>query len=90
MTYPNMDLQSLPDTIDMRVGTDPVERAIQLSYWQLFAALQAVNAIAEGSQYPEKVVDAGEEANFDTQIGLLVTSLSTSLSYYTTIFSYVP
>jgi hypothetical protein len=42
MTYPNMDLQSLPADIDLRVGTDQAERALQLSYWQIWAGVQAL------------------------------------------------
>lgn len=90
MTYPNMDLQSLPNAIDTRVGTDPVERALQLAYWQCFAALQAVDNIINLGQYPELVEDAEETANFDTTIGTLRGELVSAIEDFVTIWSYVP
>ena len=86
MTYPNMYLQSLPAVIDLRVGTDPHERALQLSYWQVFAALQAVDAIVDNGWYPEAIVDAGEEANFDTEVGTLLTALTSAITQYNAIW----
>ncbi len=90
MTYPNMDLQSLPDSIDLRVGTDAVERTLQLSFWQAFAALQGIGAIQAGSQYPETIVQAGEEAAFDTAIDNLVTAFTTVQTQFNAIWALVP
>ena len=95
MTYPNMDLQSLPDVIDLRVGTDPVERTLQLSYWQVFAALQGTHWVNANPQLPEKVeqaIDAGTvtEAQFNTAISELETALTTAVAKYEEIWKMVP
>jgi hypothetical protein len=76
MTYPNMDLQSLPADIDLRVGTDQAERALQLSYWQIWAGVQAVNA--------------GDEAAFDTALTNLLTDLVAAMVHYDEIWAMVP
>ena len=90
MTYPNMDLQSLPAVIDLRVGTDAVERALQLSYWQMYAALQGVHAIDEGTQYPEQVVNAGEEVAFNAAIVTLKAALVAAGAQFDVIWALVP
>lgn len=90
MTYPNMDLQSLPDVIDLRVGTDPQERALQLSYWQVFAALQGIKFIQDMPQYPETIVNAEKETEFDTAIGNLLGELTSAVGYYNEIWEMVP
>ena len=91
MAYPNMDLQSLPgwDT-DLRVGTDPTERAIQLSYWQIWAGIQALHGIDEANSYPEAVVNASGTAAFDTAIAALVVDLVASMVHFDEIFALVP
>lgn len=90
MTYPNVDLQSLPQVIDLRVGSDPVERALQLSYWQVQAALWAINNINTSGQYPEAVVNAGDESSFDTSIDNLQADLVAAMVHYEEIWAYVP
>ena len=90
MTYPNMDLQSLPATIELRVGTDQAERALQLSYYQIWAGIQALNIIDEQGIRPEAVINAGEEANFDTSLDSLISALVGALVYFDEIWSYVP
>lgn len=90
MTYPNMDLQSLPSLIELRVGTDQAERALQLSYYQVWAGIQALNIIQDGGLYPEQVVNAGDEAAFDTAIGLLITDLVASMVHFDEIWAMVP
>jgi len=91
MAYPNMDLQSLPgwDT-DLRVGTDPTERAIQLSYWQIWAGIQSLHAIDEANSYPEQVVNAAGTAAFDTAIAALVVDLVAAMIHFDEIFALVP
>ena len=86
MTYTNMDLQSLPRGTDLRVGTDNVERSLQLGYWQAFATLQTIYAIESGSQYPEKVVAAGDETSFDTAITNLKGELTSAIGYFDEIW----
>lgn len=89
MTYPNVDLQSLPFT-ELDVGTDPVERSLQLAYTQCWAALMAIDAIYAGgttAQYPERVVGATEQGNFDTAVAGVRTELSSAIVYYKTIFA---
>ena len=73
----------------MRVGSDPVERALQLTHWHVFSALLAVKAINDGSAYPETIVNAGEEANFDIAITNLLTELTSAGTYYTAIWALV-
>lgn len=91
MTYPRMDLQSLPHwETDTRVGTDDVERQIQLAYWQFIAMLQAAKAISDGSQYPETVVNAEEETAFDTAVTNLLTDLTAAGVHFDEIFALVP
>jgi hypothetical protein len=90
MAYPNMDLQSLPDGIDLRVGTDQAERALQLSYWQIWAAIQTLHDIDTRNLYPEKVVNAGDESTFDTNITNLVTDLVASMVHFDAIWALVP
>jgi hypothetical protein len=90
MTYPNMDLQSLPSIVELRVGTDQAERALQLSYMQVWAAVQSLNIIDEGNLYPEQVVNAEATAAFDTAIGNLVTALVSATTYYDEIWAMVP
>ena len=87
MTYPNMDLQSLP-FLELSAGTDGVERKLQLSYSQVFAALQAVEVIYNGGttlRYPARVSTA-EESTFDTQIAAVRNALVTAVGGYQTIF----
>lgn len=90
MTYPNMDLQSLPSIVELRVGTDQAERALQLSYMQVWAAVQSLNIINEGGLYPEQVVNAGDEAAFDTALDNLITALVSATTYYDEIWAMVP
>jgi len=90
MTYPNMTLPGLPDVIDLRVGTDQAERSLQLSYWQVFAGMQALQFVIEGGLYPENVVNAGAEAAFDSAIATLVSSLSAADAQYKIIWALVP
>jgi len=90
MTYPNMTLPGLPDVIDLRVGTDQAERSLQLSYWQVFAGMQALQFIIEGGLYPENVVNAELEGDFDTAIALLVGYLSDADAQYKAIWAMVP
>jgi hypothetical protein len=90
MTYPNMDLQSLPANIDLRVGTDQAERTLQLSYWQVWAGIQSLNIIDNLGIRPEVVVNAGDEAAFDTALGNLIAELVAATVYYDEIFAMVP
>jgi hypothetical protein len=90
MTYPNMDLQSLPSLIELRVGTDQAERALQLSFYQVWAGIQALHIIKEGGLYPEQVVNASEESNFDTAIDALITDLVASMVHFNEIWAMVP
>jgi len=90
MTYPNMTLPGLPDVIDLRIGTDQAERALQLSYWQVFAGMQALQSIKEDGLYPETVVNAGEEAAFDTALAALIAALSAADAQYKAIWAMVP
>jgi len=90
MTYPNMTLPGLPDVIDLRVGTDQAERSLQLSYWQVFAGMQALQFIKEGGLYPETVVNAGDEGIFDTALNTLITALSAADAQYKAIWAMIP
>ena len=90
MTFPNIDLQSLPSDMELRVGTDQAERALQLAYYQVFAAIQALNYIDTEGLYPEKVVNSSNEGSFDTAIGLLVADLVASVTHFQTIFDLEP
>jgi len=90
MTFPNMDLQSLPAMIDLRVGTDQAERALQLSFWQVWAAVQSANMIKTMALYPEQVKNAGDEAAFDTAIDNLIAALVAATVEYDAIWAMVP
>ncbi len=90
MTYPNMDLQSLPADIDLRVGTDQAERALQLSYWQVWAGIQALKIIQDLGIRPEQVVNAGDEAVFDTALTNLLNDLVAAMVHYDEIWAMVP
>jgi len=90
MTFPNIDLQSLPSDMELRVGTDQAERALQLAYYQVFAAIQALNYIDTEGLYPEKVVNSSNEGSFDTAIGLLVADLVASMTHFQAIFAMEP
>ena len=90
MTYPNMDLQSLPANIDLRVGTDQAERTLQLSYWQVWAGIQSLNIIDDLGIRPEVVINAGDEAAFDTALDNLIAALVGATVYYDEIFAMVP
>ena len=90
MTFPNIDLQSLPGDMELRVGTDQAERALQLAYYQVFAAIQALNGIDVDGLYPEKVVNSSNESAFDTAIGLLVVDLVASMTHFQAIFAMEP
>ena len=89
MAYPNMDLQNLPDGIDLRVGTDPTERALQLSYWQVWAGIQALNAIDVANSYPEAVINAAGQTAFDSAITGLVADLVAAMVHYDVIWALV-
>ena len=90
MTYPNMDLQSLPADIDLRVGTDQAERTLQLSYWQIWAGIQSLNIIDDLGIYPEQVVNAGDETSFDTALDALLTDLVAAMVHFDEIWALVP
>ena len=90
MTYPNMDLQALPANIDLRVGTDQAERSLQLSYWQIWAGIQALNIIENLGIRPEQVVNAGDEAAFDTALDNLIADLVASMVHFDEIWAMVP
>jgi hypothetical protein len=90
MAFPNMDLQSLPAIIDLRVGTDQAERALQLSYWQVWAAVQSLNFIKTSELYPEQVKNAGDEASFDTALDTLITALVAAVVEYDAIWAMLP
>ena len=90
MTFPNIDLQSLPSDMELRVETDQAERALQLAYYQVFAAIQALNYIDTEGLYPEKVVNSSNEGSFDTAIGLLVADLVASMTHFQAIFAMEP
>lgn len=90
MAYPNMDLQSLPANIELRVGTDQAERALQLAYYQIWAGIQALNYIDTMNLYPEQVVNSDNESSFDTAIGNLVTDLVASMVHFAEIWAMVP
>lgn len=90
MTYPNMDLQSLPADIDLRVGTDQAERALQLSYWQIWAGIQGLNIIEDLGIRPEQVVNAGDEAIFDTALDALLVDLVAAMVHFDEIWVMVP
>ena len=90
MTYPNMDLQSLPSIVELRVGTDQAERALQLSYMQVWAAVQSLNIISEGGLFPEQVVNAGDETDFTTAIDNLIDALVSATTYFDEIWAMIP
>jgi hypothetical protein len=90
MAYPNMDLQSLPTSIELRVGTDQAERALQLAYYQVWAGIQALHMIDELNLRPEQVVAAGDESTFDTNITNLVTDLVAAMVHFDAIWLMVP
>jgi len=90
MTYPNMDLQGLPADIDLRVGTDQAERALQLSYWQIWAGIQGLNIIEDLGIRPEQVVNAGDEAIFDTALDALLVDLVAAMVHFDEIWVMVP
>lgn len=90
MTYPNMDLQSLPRNMDLRVGTDPAERMLQLAYYQWFAGLQAVQGLIDGGQFPQRIIDGGDQAGFTTALGLLRDDMVAAGVHFTTIWAYTP
>lgn len=90
MTYPNMDLQSLPSSIELRVGTDQGERALQLAYYQVWAGIQALNNIDDLGLRPEQVINAGDEAAFDTALDNLLTDLVASMVHFDAIWAMVP
>jgi hypothetical protein len=90
MGYPNMDLQSLPSSIELRVGTDQAERALQLAYYQVWAGIQALNIIDDLGLRPDVVVAAGDEASFDTALDNLLTDLVAAMVHFDEIWSYVP
>jgi len=90
MTFPNMDLQSLPTTIELRVGTDQAERALQLSYYQVWSALQALNIIDQQGLYPEQVVNAGDESSFDSAMSTLLAALVAALVQYDAMWAMLP
>lgn len=90
MTYVNMDLQSLPANIELRVGTDQAERAIQLAYYQIWAGIQGLNYLNEMVLRPEQVVNAGDEAAFDTALDNLIADLVASMVHFGEIFAMVP
>lgn len=90
MTYPNMDLQGLPIDIDLRVGTDQAERALQLAYWQCWAGIQALNIIDDLGLRPEQVVNAGDETVFDTALDNLLADLVAAMVHFDAIWAMVP
>ncbi len=90
MTYPNMDLQSLPTSIELRVGTDQAERALQLAYYQVWAGIQALNIIDDQGIIPEQVVNAGDETAFATALDNLLTDLVASMVHFDAIWAMVP
>lgn len=90
MTYVNMDLQSLPQNIDLRVGTDQAERALQLSFWQCWGAVQGLQIIKDLGLYPELVINAGDQAAFDTALDNLITALVGATVYWDEIWAMVP
>ena len=90
MTYPNMDLQNLPASIELRVGTDQGERALQLAYYQVWAGIQALNIIDDQGLRPETVINAGDEAIFDTALDNLLTDLVASMVHFDAIWAMVP
>jgi hypothetical protein len=90
MGYPNMDLQSLPSSIELRVGTDQAERALQLAYYQVWAGIQALNIIDDLGLRPDVVVAAGDESSFDTALDNLLTDLVAAMVHFDEIWSYVP
>lgn len=90
MTYANMDLQSLPSVIELRVGTDPAERALQLSYYHCWSALQALNIIDDASTYPEQVINAGAQTTFATALDNLLVDLAAAVQHFEEIWVLVP
>jgi hypothetical protein len=90
MTYVNMDLQSLPQNIDLRVGTDHAERTLQLSYWQCWGGIQGLQIVKNLGLVPEIVVNAGEEAAYATALDNLITALVGATVYWDEIFALLP
>lgn len=90
MTYPNMDLQSLPATIELRVGTDPAERTLQLSYYQIWAGIQGLKIIDDLGTVPEVVHNAGDDSAFATALDNLLTDLVAAMVHYDAIWAMVP
>ena len=90
MTYPNMDLQSLLHVTDLRVGTDQAERTLQLAAQQLWGGLQSLNYIDDMGLYPEAVVNAGDEASFDTALDNLISDLVAAMVHFNEIWAMVP
>lgn len=89
MAYTNMTLSDLPAKIDLRIGTDSAEYALQLSYWQIWAAIQALHAIDSQNLYPEEVVNAGDQSSFDTAITNLVSDLTAAMVHFDEIWAMV-
>lgn len=95
MAYPNMDLQSLLRDMDLRVGTDQAERALQLAAMQVWAGIQALHYIDEMNLRPEKVQNAVGDiptalSDFDTAITALITDLVAAMVHFDEIWALVP
>jgi hypothetical protein len=90
MTYPNMDLQSLSRAVELRVGTDQAERTLQLAFMQCWGGIQALNIIDDLGIRPEAVVNAGDEAIFDTALDNLITDLVAAMVHFNEIWAMVP
>lgn len=90
MTYPATDLPNLPGGTDLRVGEDPVERDLQLAYWQVTAALGSIQSIINGSLYPKKIVDGALTGSFDTEAAAVSAALVTAVAEYKDIFELTP
>lgn len=90
MTYANMDLQSLPSVIELRVGTDQAERALQLAYYHVWSAAQALNIIDDGGLIPEQVVNAGDSTAFATALDNVLTELASAIEYFEAIWLMIP
>lgn len=87
MTYPANDLASLPASTDLRVGADPVERDLQLAYWQVQAAMRTVINIIDNSLYPKLIVDGGDETSFDTEIEDVRDELISATAEFVALFA---
>lgn len=90
MTYPNMDLQSLPATIELRVGTDLAERTLQLAYYQLWAGIQGLKIVDDLGTVPEVVHNAGDDVTFATALDDLLTDLVAAMVHFDAIWAMVP